>query len=918
MLNFRKIALAAIALILAVIFAVLAFAESDEYTGTVEEASEKLTAVQSAATLGDKLSAMAELNEYLTAAPVDPETSGYSDFIDKVYSERLGIAKWLLSLLATEDINTAHNAILIRRLSAFLRENQIPESTVGYSDFENELQEKLEAHNCEVAKNRKEIYESAVRSDYLEEIYFRDDFDSSAEKSIFEVRSDIDKADGSKNFAGKEDADGNRYFTIRHNTKINAKDTHVAVGNTRYDFSAGFVMEFDFTTFGELPADEIRADHDQYEYPDGEKKFMCFFAIQPNGDITADGEGKQVLLENAVVRGEWMHISMVFTPDFYVNLYVDYELVGTYYVGHNDYISPVYTVRIGTAMGSYTGEFSIDNFALYRGTLPRELDYVTEESSKEEWFLLYTSILPDTASRPMLVKQAYDEASKMLSEFYDVNSREYLTEDEELKSAVDVYLAFNYSEFLLKVKEENSKTFAEMVEELSEIARLPGTNKERNSKLTKIDKFITDNTGFMAYDDNYTWASELLWGLREELKSEELMSNLCEKINRYFASSGRAALENLYYDITKDLTEAQKSSDVVNCMKSVAFAEVKALCDKFREGAVKRLYEAVCMDNSKQFISIGTIFSDYGSDEWDENFDMLNYFLGIAEGYISEDFYPEDPGFTGDFAYFMYEPVNKAPHSYDPYYPCFAEAMSLYLELREHFYEENQQRYAKKIADELLNFDNADTYAEKFGIYSVLEAYIKESGADLSHPAVKEQYSKFLSYRAELFYEEEKYLETLAENADKFLAVIAELKAATNYREKRALADEAVKYVFAMDVDSEAVEAAKAYYLAVRLELEATELSSMLLVAEYATYNSAASEAKRFASLVRASKLLPEADASVDGVAPAYNGFLSAIESYDENSVLKNGEIHTMISAVAALECDSVKTAAIMVKNTAK
>ena len=884
----KALILTLIAALLAVfVLALAAEGESEEvkYTGTVAEAKELLGAAESATTAAAKQNALRDLTDYLVTFPVDPEEEDYEDILTGIDTQRLAVANLYVADLASTDIDTYKNGVKIRALNIFLDSNPLNESLEKYDDFKKAFEEKLEAHNDQVEKNRLAMQSDVIFSDYLQDIDFENDFTNGGKNgSQFTIGNPKDTKTGKENVFGVfSEPNGNEYYLVKYNDTENYVHTHVRsnrpTDNTgSYDCSQGVVVDFDITSFGKLPDGRIVAEHPSITFPDGTTTSIVIFGIDSDGKFRCAGK-----LIDLNMSGGWTHITLIWTPDCMVDVYIDYQLVyENMDVRVNGYTWDFGMFRIGA--NAKTGEFAVDNYMMYEGSSLRNVHFLDSKTDDEKFVFLVDG-LSDMRSDGKTLLSAYDELVRMLPAYwYDANDNgkydegEARTENENIKAALAELFTYSRDGILENVKELRKAEYLELVKVLRDTERSPSTYADRLSQVSKIQKFLDVNIGYILEDEEYEEATELVEAIVTELENEQKISDFVTSVNTFFITTDVNALREDKETIALTVVEFEKNSDVMSLYsKNANFAAFKAAYDKFNSDADEYVADHTEITDTKHFIAIMTFIKPYLDDDgWQTTYyELISSHMNAARQLLDGRI--------------------------DSYYDGFAEAYAIYEPVSEFFYEERQKEHKAYLERQLELLGKADHYLKKFGIIIQVEAYLEINGVDAEREEFKSLIEAIEAERAAAENEELYYAEAKELAGEKFLEAIAALKASDSYTEQKELLAEAQMYAVTMSIYSDAQSAGLEYIKEVENNLREREERTYLFISALAVYNTAKGADKAFAALVNLYKIKDGVDVGITGAEAALQAYANAISEYGAKAEAENSELSEEVFAAAAL-----------------
>lgn len=881
MKNLKKmLALVLVLSAICVCFAVAAFAE-DEYTGTVEKFTELVSKYDTAKSEYSKIVAVTDAADYLAATPVDPAAEGYADAYAKLQGDALALLESIDAKIATETVeSTARNQVNINNVKLLISLGVIDAEAESYKAIVASLPAKEALQAVAKEANRQAMLAAGPLGDYSLATLINTNFDDGA--NPFPMRGNQG--------ANKIDVLDSR-LTIKYGytgVKTNTYVQYTFPKTTGDDATSkkGIVVDFDYTTFGVQPGiDGFHLEGGSHagignasgwsgeKMPDGSPKiYASYFRISSDGNICeGDGGGAlaAVLLPNAITRGQWLHLTIIYDPvEFTYSVYAEYELLGTYSGKRNGLTYTLSAIRFAGADSGKT-QFSIDNIQVYQGTALRELG-MFERMNIHENFIYHANYYVNEASKDIIGRyNAYKLVTAALSTYVDADGNFIpfdnglqLPEDEyqallaKTEEAVAKVTAFDDTQFLLDLAKANTTTFSEYVAELEAIPRLLTEENisRRGLAVTKIEDFIKAIEGNIERNAEYDAA----FAKYAALSNQRFVDQNVLEFNKYMARYARVTvlttLEKYYNLATSYLKNEAYPIDP-------AIAELPGF-ESFKEWYAVYLTAADRIDdvrrdsNSKKIITCLEIVKSYAPETWEENYAEINPYVIMIRDTIKENFYNLD-----------YEGID--------------EAIKEFEQVNAFFYGILQQRHIEELTVRLDYVYNNDAYIEKMGTLSYIQRYIDSNDVDRTNPEIAKLIANFETALEELSFREVDYETVLRQNAAYFVSLVEKMRISDGFNDKKALYDEATGYYFALDANVEGAKEAIAIFDEHTLWFEKVDESSNLFLNAVVVLRGALTEDEKYAALVDCYVYSLDAEITYDGVSEAMEYFTAQYNEYN-------------------------------------
>ena len=836
------------------------------------------------------------------------------------------VVKTANALLAKVDANilttldTATNKVAINKVRRVLLDSK-PFGEVDLVDVWGNLTPLEKLHEQAVQINLNELEESNKIDDYELPIYYSDDMQSLPSGYVtksgklgtsswhFELKN-------TKNPLGVlTEANGNKYIYSGYaNTTETDKNTYVQLALSSYKPDRGYVMEFDLTTFDKIPSTGIKLEAGGFNMSDGRGFPPFYLVISANGDLimgdapNAVDQNKVTALPAALVPGQWLHIAIVFDySEFTYTLIVDGQKLTTtsakYKGGAFDLSQGV--IRFGGADTS--GSIAFDNFTLYSGSGYRNPDKFTAMTDDEK-FLYYANYIARDSQDVNGKKYAYDIASELLYNYWtwtDMEAglgeyTEYALANEDLKAAVDIYLAFDIDALVATVKADNLAAFIEMATALDEMERSIDSINDRTAKILEIDAFVlkyadlidkeTDSDGDGVTD--YDTYNKIVATVNKEKTFDQNAILFIRYMNRFSQVTALNAMQRHYERakaivineeesgrIDMDIVTNPDHPDRANFEELVAAYEAYLLAYDTIDAMMKK-------NNSDKIINcIGFINQYTTEEEWLANFDYMNKYLEL----VKETILGREP----DGA-LLYDPNHEDVQVYVDF---FNLAYSF-------FYNVQQEAHIAYLSETIELISNTEAYIEKMGMVAMMDRYVADNSLDYSDARIVSIMNALETCRAELQLREEDYAKVLVQNAVYFVNIVERIRTSTTYTEKKSFFEQAGLYYFNIDITVAGAAEAAAIYDQCAIELALIEKASLDFIESVEYYTTCESADERYAALVECYVNAQYAERSYEGVTEALELFEKEYASYMDYVETVNADVAATGAAVGSLRAN--------------
>lgn len=874
-----KIVLTAIsflALTAAVLFTVFA---TDGYTGSVSELNTKIDAL-AAADDAEKLNLFDQVADYL--ATVDPAQDGYDAAVKRLNTLRIGYATVLLGRV---DINegTATSGVALSRVYAFLKYNPVSNITEEYDNFAKDYAAKLAEQDKAEAENLTKLSMKASFEEFYLDTVFEHDFQ---EGGVGKGTVNANKGTGgTSNFSGtKQGKDGdNSYYEVVYNALA-----HTYVYFTKLNGAGGVVVEFDYTTFDDLPLDKtVRnvVEHNSVTSHTGSTLKPVYLYIYGDGSVGI--YGSNTVVENCVVKGGWNRFTLVINPDNgEFDFYLNYEFMGHGKSAKSGY-NPA-TVRIGYQKTLSGGAgFAIDNLLIYNGRSVRDL-HMLENMEKGDLFSYLVDYMINEEKAFEGRNLAYEEATKLLSTFWVDNGTEegnYLTDREDVKAAVVKYRAFDYQAMKNHIMAVNLKGLQDIVGEIDGLTPTLNNTGDRETLLTKANNYVGDlvdmiaeqitddqgNVRGLTYSQCINKISDLRYGIERDIAINNFI-NMVDRFERTISLRSRQK----YVDYIKGYLNGEVSGFTTSVLGTPGYAafdrayEIAKIMDE-------RVAAEIRISNSQKIIKCIEFISEYDTEqEWDENYDFVEKYVLMVRNLC----------YSGE---------------YDASAEGLNNALEFYYVVNEYFYQKLQEEHIAYISGLLEKIASSTDYINRLGYCARITYYLAENDIDENNDEINALIEAHSTYLAEIKIQEENYANILDLNTVEFINIIDTAKTCSGYTEAKELYERAGVYYYAMNVGSDKAQAAIQAYNELGAMLKYKESCTNDFVTEVALLDLDDDHEDLFAQLAVCCQLLEGVDLEIEGANEAFAAYKQAYEAYTGDILAVNAELTKASSATLAV-----------------
>ena len=977
MRNFKKILMViCVFAFLTVGCVLLAYAADEGDTGTVAELNELIAQVNEAEGADSKYMAAIAAAEYFNTKTIDPAEDGYEDAAAKVKQLTVSLTDELLTAVEADDVTassayksiitatellefvdeesladfkdrydndlvkavmvlvddvdadientkkTAQNQVAVNRVNAVLSNCKPFAETDILADLKAEFEELSASHERALEENYAALDSENTISDYDLPLFFEENWENcnaGMAGNDLGGRWTIDLK-GTKNQAGIEvDENGNKYYVHRYldKEKPAASYVQITLGNYKVPGYQPFVMEFDIATFGTLPGDGIQIEPGGYNFSADERVFPTnYFSVTSTGNITAHDDNR-VLLSDAFVKGEWLHVVVVFEPEEFVyKIYVAGEHLGDVDAKNNGriYDHSKLVFRLSGKTTTY-GEIAYDNIVIYSGANYRQLDKISSMTDDEK-FLYYVDYLADERKPLASKKPAYDFATEALSTYWtyidkDNNIGDYTEHakgSKELMSAVDYYRNYDIKLLITEVKKINLEEYVNLVTALQSIERTMENAKDRAKEIDRVAAFANVNSELIDYDADTDGSGESdyveYYRIFKKLESEAACDSNAEAFIRYMTRFGIAptipAMER-YYSKAKELVDSsQIDVELItneNHPSRENFAELIEAYAVYLE-ADEIIYQYIKEKNSEKIVNCINRISDYDTEEeWLANRAEMEKYLDIVKAIVH-----------------AVDENGEAP--YENTYEGVKDAVSFFNTAYTYFYELHQDEHVAYIQSKLDLILETEAYVSKIGYVSQIERYIAANEINTKDERVITLLNNLDTCKAELILREEDYPKILGQNAVYFVNIVEKMRTAQTYTEQKEYFEQAALLYFYIDSSVDGAAKAIEIYDEYKIKLERIAESSEKFIEAVAIYNACQTEDDKYAALVECYYHAQLVEITYEGAKEAMDEYQAAYDAYMSYAEAVNSDIRLSGHAVGSLRvnCGMLTVVAVIIK----
>lgn len=841
-----------------------------------------------------------DLSEYFNAINEHLATYSY----DKVNDE------WKAYEKKTEDVRKAYGAYLIgevndmcdaadaltgadflaayNRLNAYYRSHDFYEDQ-SYFDFLDRLQALSEKAAAALIEVKAKLEAEVPLSEYA---------DTSENLNTFEGGKATGVNASTKNRVFVDERNGgynsDKCMTIEYGEN---KDTYYGWGVAAAS-SNRVVIEFDITTFDEMPP-SLRFSTGANSATKG-RVYPYFFFLSTAGGKTDlyVKQGGKLLKSDIIQKGVWTHIAMTYDPTTkMLQMYVNYEKAGDPYkesqTGCIDWVLSE-GFRLGSN-GNVSGSVSFDNLRSYKGSVPRTVNRFQIMSSDDK-FLLFGDLLEryhDDASSVAItdVSYAYTQMGPLLSSYWSTSLETYITEDEDLRHMVDVYLKTAKDEIN---KQMNNIAFADLKKLYDSLVALGGDINaiaSRENLITQIDDYVKSNKDSLdTTSAEYKALMESVEEARANLTIDTRVREFYDAITRFKRAPSLAAMNRHYESCKKAYGEGFDEETLAR------FRDLPALIEEYK-GFSADIDVKVKEANAKSIVECMRHVASFDESEYEEKYAEINKYILIVRGLVT--------------------PNKDGTLKYKTGYLGVAAAVRLYYTVNDFFYQKLQLEHIEKLSTELNKYATLDSYIEKMGVCIYIRNYVATNDVDETNPEIRRIIESCAVYEVELGikdgvvdptlpnYQLEKYKKLIEQNTEYFVDTVGRMAFLEGYAELKATYDDIMKIYYYMNIDSDEVQAAIKEFSKYESILREMEAHSNLFIKAMEEYAAAETATDKYKALSKAyAELALGANEHYDGISDAMALYRTAAEAYNAKADTVNEELSSAMSVMCTARAD--------------
>ena len=999
MRNFRKILIAACVLALLVAGCVVfALAKDDEPIGTVEELVKLIeTAEGEHKTDEENYLSVVAIAEYLDGHKIEDESYTYTTAIIRAHKVTVDCARTFIDAVYAPDVddNTALNCI--SKASELLGLYDFPESTGGLSEAKTKYNEALvqtanifiagideniettlktatnqiainkmkklmqdceffgdenpltaveekfagllEAHENAVAKNLEALDSKNSASSYDLPIFYEEDWESRSTTTNPSIPGwTFDRKGIANEINIEKEKNGNKYLVHRYLEKDNPQGTYAQINLSQMNVvdaqTKGLVFEFDIATFSEIPPAGIVIETGSIRPSTFPPPYLCFTG---NGDISSDKEGTNVLLKEALVVGQWLHIILVVDPvDFVYKLYVAGEYVGSYdakYNGIEKFEHGKVAFRLSGG-ASKQGDVAYDNFLIYSGDNYRNHDRLTNMNDAEK-FIFFVGFITNEANDVISRKDTYYEALNLLETFWNTDNEtgepgyaEGVVENEALKTAVDTFVAFDIDSVIAGAKLQNLEQYMALVEELLAVERSYDSVNARQGLVNQIADFALKNVGLIdTFADNYPEMevpanpddplSDLVkvYGngipdyeeyvakfntVKEQIEYDKNAKSFLTYIANFQKATSLTSM-NRYYNRAKASIDEGKIDLSLILDESAPYREnFMDLVEAYNVylNSAKKVDDATKDANSDKIIKCMNKINSYRTvEEWEANSEIILEYVNIVKSIV------------------LYVGPN-GELNYNPNVNGTKAAVDFFNDVYGYFFNKIQNDHVAYMTDILDRISATDSYISKIGMISLMGRYIDTNEIDFNDERIITLINNMETCKSELELRREDYAMVLIQNSNYFISLVENMRTAKTYVDQKTYFEQAAVYYFSMDVSVEGARRAVKIFDEYKDILDTVEDSTVKFLESVSLYKASEGADEKYAALVECYYHAQYAELSYEGVADAMAEYQAAYNEYMGYATAVNADLEMSGGAVGSLRtnCGITTIIAIVIK----
>ena len=858
-------------------------------------------------------------------------TAGFKAVKDKYDVSLLNLSRALTKNIGTDianeaNPNTAANKIKLNRANGIITYcspyTPNPDLELIKADFAL----CVAAHNEAVAKLLDELDAKNDVSSYDLPVYYEEDFEKAT------VGYGKDKLTNGWGYTSngaeanrvgiRQEKNGNKYYVHEYREQKNPAGSFIQRGLSGYKTENGLVFEFSIGTFGEIPAQGILVETGSVNgsFP------PPYLYINGKGDLCANDKAT-VLLPGALTKGGWLDIIIALDPlTFNYSLYVEGQFLAEYDASLGGAAFDHSKVALRLSGGASTqGEIAYDNFKIYAGSNYRSQDRL-KNMTTEEKFVYFVDYFSKDNNPVLDRKESYDRATALVRTFCSIDTANGTYEfyppyvdNEEIKSAVSAYMAFDIEPLIAKAKLDNLRSYVALVNRLQRITRSTTTIADRNNIVIEITNFNKVNLNLIDLEcDEYTVNADGTYTEAPDGAIDyEQYTTIYNKILKQITYDTNADVFVGYMQRFERATSLSATQRYYNYAKSYVdddLIDVSLIINTSTPGRenFKSLIDAYELfinyqvkidavtrsNNSKRIVQCINAINQFRTEEqWEANKEMMTEYLNIIKDSVRGTDANGDP-------------------LYDKSYEGVDEAVRFFERVYTYFYNQMQDEHDREIGYLLGLISATDDYVEKIGLVALIDRYVGNNDVDIHDARIAKHLANLETCRAELVLRGEDYPKGLQQNSVYFINFVEKMRTASTYAEQMDFYGKASELYFSLDTTVEGTLAAIAIYDEYNVKLKRTEESSIRFLEAMAIYRACENENDKYAALVDCYYNAQFAEPSYDGVSLALAEYQSAYDTYVNYATSVNNDLTSAGHAIGSLRvnCGITTIIAIIIK----
>ncbi len=817
---------------------------------------------------------------------------------------------------ATGTISLIGRGNALKKVTGYNFSYPISENSIGAAVINGEIEKAVSNYNEMFEENRKNLDSQTPFEEYAyDKKIFAENFDNNKSSYKFSWSdTETGGSTGSKSTILPDEKNGGYYWEITYGNVGNWSGCFF--GNSGLDSSRGLVMEFDIMSEeNKNGANFARIEYATRNAATNTRHQIGFFRIRDNkiyACIEGTYQSTPLVQEDIMVPGEWTHITAVFLPaDQTMSVYVDYQHVGTWSVA-SKYYDKFSELRVSGGFDTDT-KTCFDNFDFYPGTNYRIKDKF-ENMEEAESFRYYVDYMCNETYPPTSRLAAYQRASKLYSNY---------SSNEEFKEYIEKFDQIDLDADIMKpAKESNLVKLNEIALPLAPYLDDPSLITSESAAsvqvlIEAVESFISENSAYLDLaNSEIVTIKKGITDVNLQVSRCDTLLSFVKSLKQFERAYSHSAKLRYYESATKyyDLGDFKNEEVRALLASDPAVLEFESFLN---DGAIP---------GSSGYIDVFTFYSRaseiLNTKVYEENsvkiIDCVK-FLTKIDGYENlESMTDEERSafWSSNYAEASkYANIIRAilkSEEYDAEFQGLDEAIALFEKIDSYIYEILQGDHAEYLSELIARYPEASSYIEKLGVCTLIETYISENDLDSTNPEIAILISKYGTYLNDLAIYKNNYETVLVENTKLFINIANRLSSHTDYEKIKALYDEAMKYYYEMNVDSDEAKAAIAVFEAYGEKLAAIEEAYVLFSGYANELKAAKNDAEVYEALVKSSKYI-EMVKSVDSLSSSVKYYNSKLDAYNEKYLPRNAEIEEANRIVCSVRTNAISEAVLAV-----